>query len=151
MNLGDAAAIDRIGLVRARRDRLVVAGARPREVLLVHVQVRQLFVVADRRILQNDCLELSGALAPSHGVERLPEQAEVRHDLHRDVDERADGTEEDDDPEPDRVRPAADEVDERHRLQDQAPRKQEGEKSHGRRDGSIAGPARGRADCAHAR
>ena len=115
-------------------DGFVVARSCPGELLIVEIQVRQFFVVPDRRVFQDDGFELTDPLAPPERVERLPEQVQVWHHLHEDVDECADGTEKDDHPEPNRVRAAANEMDDRQRLQDDAPGIEERDKSQRRQD-----------------
>jgi hypothetical protein len=58
-------------------------------------------------------------------VSELPEQAEIGHHFDRDVDKRTDGAEEEDDEEPEPLRPAAKEVDDRQRLQQHTPGEEE--------------------------
>jgi hypothetical protein len=104
-----------------RRYRLVVALARLCVLALVEIQVAQLLVVAGRRVLLHECFEVLDSLAPSEAFKRVPEQPEVRHNLHQDVDERARRSEEDDDPEPERIRTPANEVQNRQHLQQDSP------------------------------
>ena len=113
VNLGDAATVERVGLFVARRDRAIVAGARLRVVAFVEVELGELLEVADRGVFLDDRLELGDPLPSSKRVERLPQQPEIGQHFHRDIDERAEGSEKDDDPEPDRVRATADEMDDR--------------------------------------
>ena len=57
-------------------------------------------------------LQLRDALAAREGFERLLQQTEVGKNLGEDVDQRADRAEKEDDPEPIKIWPPPDEVDE---------------------------------------
>ena len=50
VNLGDAAPVDRIGVIGSNRDRPVVARSRLRVVALVEIEIRELLEVSDGRI-----------------------------------------------------------------------------------------------------
>jgi hypothetical protein len=73
---------------------------------------------------------MADPLPPAERVERVSKQGQVGKNLHENVDERAERAKEDDDEEPDRIRPSANEVNDRDSLQEQAPWKQQREESH---------------------
>ena len=109
----------RVDLV-ASRDDPIEAFARPRELPVVETQVAELFVVADRRVVDDQPFELLDALAAWKHLEGAADEPDVGGDFDDDVDERAEPAADEDDPEPVHVRPAAREVQERDGLQDDA-------------------------------
>ena len=60
---GDAVAVERVGAVGTRRDRFLVALARASVLSLLEIQIAELFVIADGRILQDHRLEKADPLA----------------------------------------------------------------------------------------
>src|SRR4030095_1064257 len=130
MNRSNPAPVDRSQVGLAGRDGLVVTLSRAGELLLLQVQISQLFVVAGRRVLEHDGLELTNAVATPECVVHVTEQSEVGNDLDEDVNQRARRTEEEDHVQPDRLRTATNKVDDRERLQDDAPRIHEGQETH---------------------
>ena len=91
-----------------------------RELVVLEQQIAELFVVADRRVVDDRGLQLLDVPAAREDLERRAQQARVGDDFERDVDERAEAAADDDDPEPVRIGPTAREVRDRERLQDDA-------------------------------
>ena len=122
------APVERIDRFRFR-EHLVEALARPRELPVVEIEIAELFVVADRRIVEDEPFELLDALSAREDLKRAAQQAGVGNDFDDDVDQRADAAEHEDDPEPVRLGPATHEVQNRQGLQDDAVRVDEPEHS----------------------
>jgi hypothetical protein len=84
----------------------------------------------DGRIVEHGGFQIANAATAPHPVVRASQQARVRHDFGNDVDERAEGSTYQNDPEPVGLRPAADEVQDRDGLQDEAPRIEQATQAH---------------------
>ena len=119
-------------MVRALTERVIEALARLAILLLLQQQIAQLLVIAGRRIVENDRAERVDPPPPREPAHGVPHQTEVGKHLDEEIDERTRTAEEDDDPEPKRLRPPPYEVDDGDQLQDDAPRIEES--SH--RDGA---------------
>jgi hypothetical protein len=76
---------------------VVEGGTGLTEVAVVHVEVAELFIVSGGGVLADDGFELADTFAAREELERVAEQAEVGERLDAEIDERADGSEEDDD------------------------------------------------------
>jgi len=130
LDLGDTASVLRVVRVHPWRDGLVVRGARLGPLPFLEIQVRELLVIPRGGILQNQRFEILDPLLAPEGIEGLPDQAEIRNYFEEDIDRSTEGTEEHDHVQPDRVGSPLDEVDDRDRLENQPPRKQEREEAH---------------------
>src|SRR5450759_4014265 len=102
------------------RDHRVETLARPRELLVVEILVAKLLVVAERRIVGDEPFAFPDALDAREDLVGAVEEARVGQDLHEDVGEGAKAAAYEDDPEPEGVRPAADEVQDGNGLQEDA-------------------------------
>ena len=89
-------------------------------------------MVADCGILEDDRLELKDSIAARSPFERGTQQLHVGHDLGDDVDQRPEAAAKQDDPEPVGIRPPADEMENRHGLQDESPGVEETDEPHAR-------------------
>ena len=125
-HLAERPAIARIDRVGPGQD-AVEASSRPRELPVVEIQIAELLVVADRRVVDDRAFELLDPLAAREHLERPAQQAGVGHDLDDDVDERAKAAAHQDDPQPERVRPPPHEVQDGDRLEQEAVRIEETE------------------------
>src|SRR5262249_27596671 len=98
------------------------------ELAVRYIEVAELLIIADSRIFQDESFELPDSFSPWKSVERMTKQTQIRDHFHEDVNCGPERAQKDNDPKPVHVRSASDEMDERNRLQNQAPwRKQ---KSH---------------------
>ena len=113
------AAVERIDRVR-HRDHAIETFARLRDLLVVEIQIAELFVVADRRIVDDQPFQGLDALAAREDLVGAVQEAGVGKDLDEDVGQRAEAAADQDDPEPEGVRPAAHEVQNRDGLQEDA-------------------------------
>src|SRR6476660_973951 len=96
--------------------------------LFLEVEIAQFFVVASGRVVDYRRLQLANAFAAREGFERLAQQAGIGHGLDHDVDQGAKPAADEDDPQPEGVGAAPDEVNNGERLQqDSPPRKREKE------------------------
>src|SRR5439155_13267258 len=121
----DTAAVKRIGMVRPRRDCLVVTLPSARKLSVIQVQQTKLFVVSRRRIVEDGALQFLNPAASGEDLKRTPQQAGIWNDFHEDVYERSHPVKQDD-PDPEEIRPPPDEVDDGHDPQaDRPPRKHE--------------------------
>jgi hypothetical protein len=93
-----------------------LAGAR--ELTVLEIEIRELLLVADRRVVDDDPLEL---LRRRRGerVDGAAQQIDVGHRLGGDVDERARPAADQDDPQPVSVGPTPHEMEKRRCLQDE--------------------------------
>jgi hypothetical protein len=96
----------------------------------LEIQIRQLFEVADGRVVKDGCLELVDSATTRKPVERTSQQIHVGKNLRDDIDQRPESAAKQDDPEPVGVGPSADEMDYRHGLQDESPRVKQTDESH---------------------
>src|ERR1700686_4424621 len=89
-DFGDAATVERVGVIRPRGDGLVVTGAGAREIAVIEVQQPKLFVVAGRWIVEDGAFQFLDAPTAREELKRTRQQARVGDDFHEDVDERSD-------------------------------------------------------------
>src|SRR6185295_13182781 len=115
---------------QSRRDDLVVQLARARELSFLEIQIRELLLVADRRVVDDDPFELLDAPAAGQRVERPAQQFHVGYCLGNDVDERTESSADQDDPEPIPIGPAPQEMEDGCGLQDEAPRIEQTGQTH---------------------
>src|SRR6202035_5225707 len=106
----DAAAVEGIGGVGSRRDRLVVAGSGTGEVAIVEIEQAKFFVVAGRRIIQDSPLEFANAPPPRESLKGSAEQPGIGNDFGHNVNQSPNPAQEQDDKYPIGIRPAADEM-----------------------------------------
>ena len=109
-------AIERVDCI-APRDHPIETVARPLELPVVEIQISELFIVADRGIVEDGGFQFPDPLSTREDLKGAAEQAGVGDDLDDNVDQRADGAAHQDDEEPIGVRPAAHEVQNRDGLQ----------------------------------
>jgi hypothetical protein len=115
------AAIERVERIRPRGDRPVEGIARLRQLAILEVKVAQLLQIAQRGVVPNQSLQLLDAFAARKHLERWSDERKIGRGFGDQVDQRADRPDEKNDVEPVRVRPAADEVQDGERLEDQSP------------------------------
>src|SRR5262249_11654339 len=90
------------------------------ELTVVQVEIAELLVIADRRIVDDHRFELLDPLAAREHLESPAEKPRIRDDFDHDVDQRPDTTPHEDDPEPVGVRTAPDEMGNSKRLEQDA-------------------------------
>ena len=124
---GQRATVQGIDRVLRLRDHPIETVARPRELPVVEIQIAELLIVADRRIVDNGGFQGLDPFTAREDLKRAAKQAGVGNDLDENVGERTEPPEHEDDPEPVRVRPAAHEVHDGKELQHHAVRIEEPE------------------------
>jgi hypothetical protein len=131
-----AAAVERVNGIRARSNRLVVAGAGAGKVMIIEIEKTKLLVIASRWIIDNGPFQFVNAAMARKSLKRGTQQAGIRNDFSNDVDQRSNPSQKKNDEDPISIRTAADKMDDRDRLQDDAPPRSEKEKerSHAKRN-----------------
>ena len=87
------------------------------ELLVVEIQVAELFVVAGGWIVEDRELQGLDALSPREHLERAPQESEIRDDLDEDVGQGADPSAHENNEEPVGIRAPPHEVDDCQGLQ----------------------------------
>ena len=93
-----------------------------RQLAVVHVKITEFFIIPRRRIVANRGFEFTDALAARKNFEGLSEQSDVGQRLDNEIDERSRCAKKQDDEDPVVIRPAADKMDNRQPLEQEAPR-----------------------------
>src|ERR1700683_3414688 len=131
-DLSDAAAVEGIDGISSRRDRPIVASACPGKVAVVKIEQAEFFVVARRRIIENGPLQFMNPPPPRKRLKRPPQKPGIGNHFDDDINQCPDPSQKQNDKNPVSIRPAADEVNNRHRLQKKSPSAEKKEKrSHG--------------------
>ena len=123
---------------RCAGDGSVESSAGLGETAVVHVEVAEFFEIADSGVDLDEGFELTDALAAGESAGGLAaEEVEVGSRFDEEVDDGAEGAEEDDDEEPVGIGAAAEEVDEGQGLEEESPPGEDemNEKAHGLRTG----------------
>ncbi len=124
----DATAVKGIGGISSRRDRLIVASARPRKIAVVKIEQPKFFVVAGRRIIKNGPLQFMNPPPPRKRLKRPAQQPGIGNHFGDNVDQRPNPSQKQNDKNPVSIRPPANEVNNRHRLQNKSPSAEKEEK-----------------------
>src|SRR5580700_4760137 len=128
LNLGDAAPVERIDRVGSRRNSFVITGTRAGKISVVEIEQAKFLIVSRRGIIQDGSLEFVNTSAPWKGLKRSTQQPGIGNYFDRNVDQRADPAQKEDDENPIRIGAAADEMHNGHCLQNESPAAEEEEK-----------------------
>jgi hypothetical protein len=121
VNCGDTPAIVRIVGDATRCDRAIVKLPSVFVVPLVKIQVREFFQVSRRRILRDHGFQVPDAFSPRECLKRISKKPKIRNDFYDDINQRPDRSKNQNYPQPIPIRTPPDEVDDRHRVENQTP------------------------------
>jgi hypothetical protein len=118
---GFCAQIEGVGGIAALGDGAVQGFAGFGIILVVEIEVGELFEISGRRIVEDLQFELFDARIAGESLERAAQQTQIGDDFGDDVNACAEHSAEDDDPKPVGFRAAADEMPDGEALEDQSP------------------------------
>src|SRR6516162_6703692 len=108
--------------IASRRNRTVQQIPRPRVILLLKTQFRQLFQISSRRIVQNLRLERQDPRPSSESPKHPLQQPQIRYHLRKNVHPSSQHSSENDDPQPIPFRSPSDKVPQCDSLHNESPR-----------------------------
>src|SRR4051812_23274965 len=77
LDFGNAAAIERVSMIGARVDRLVIRGASAREVAVVEIEQSEFFVISCGGIIEDDAFQFLNPASTRKDLKRSAQQARV--------------------------------------------------------------------------
>jgi hypothetical protein len=98
--------------------------------LLLEVEIGQLLLVPDRRVVENGGFEHTNPSPARERLERSTEQPRIGDHFGDDVDQGAETAADEDDPQPEGIGPPTYEVHDRRGLQDESPGIEETDEFH---------------------
>src|SRR5262249_45194382 len=90
-------------------------------ILVVKIEIGQLFQIPRRRVVQNLRLQRLDPRSSSQSLKRYPQQSHIRKHFRQNIHSRSQHSADNDNPQPVVVRPPLDEMPDRNPLQDQPP------------------------------
>jgi hypothetical protein len=117
----DTATVEGVKGVGAGRYGLFKGGSSLGQMAILHIEVAKFFVVSRRGIVAHQEFELADSPPPREDPEGAAQQLDVRGGFRHEIDESSDRAEEEDHKDPVGLGAAADEVNDRHTLEDEPP------------------------------